>query len=78
MITEAGNDPQVVRLVYIAAFAPDKGESVSTLLKEAQPGTPASSILPPQDGYLYQDKSTRSDQHTIGRTPLTPLQNHKE
>src|SRR6202011_4741096 len=57
VITEAGNDPQVVGLVYIAAFAPDKGESVSTLLKDAQPGTPASSILPPQDGYLYQDKA---------------------
>src|SRR6476646_2489060 len=55
VITEAGNDPQVVGLVYIAAFAPDKGESVSTLLKDEQPGTPASSILPPQDGYLYQD-----------------------
>src|SRR6266481_8044857 len=57
VITEAGNDPQVVGLVYIAAFAPDTGESVSTLLKDSQPGTPASSILPPQDGYLYQDKA---------------------
>jgi pimeloyl-ACP methyl ester carboxylesterase len=57
VITEAGNDPKVAGLVYIAAFVPDKGESVSTLLKDTQPGTPASSILPPQDGYLYQDKA---------------------
>src|SRR5690349_13508685 len=34
VITEAGNDPKVVSLVYIAAFAPDKGESVSTLIKD--------------------------------------------
>src|SRR5262245_61112305 len=33
VITEAGNDPRVVGLVYVAAFAPDKGESVSALLK---------------------------------------------
>src|ERR1700681_4106406 len=57
VITEAGNDPKVAGLVYIAAFAPDKGESVSTLIKDTQPGTPTSPILPPQDGYLYQDKA---------------------
>ena len=38
VITEAGNDPKVVGLVYIAAFAPDKGESVSTLIKDPPPG----------------------------------------
>ena len=57
VITEAGNDPQVVGLVYIAAFVPDKGESVSTLLKDRPPDEPVSPILPPQDGYLYQDKA---------------------
>jgi pimeloyl-ACP methyl ester carboxylesterase len=57
VITEAGNDPQVVGLVYIAAFVPDKGESVSTLIKDRPPGAPVSPILPPQDGYLYQDKA---------------------
>src|SRR5882672_5111383 len=30
VITEAGNDPKVAKLVYISAFAPDKGESVNT------------------------------------------------
>jgi len=56
VITEAGNDPQVAGLVYIAAFAPDKGESVSTLIKDPPPGAPVPPILPPQDGYLSLDK----------------------
>lgn len=56
VITEAGNDPKVVGLVYIAAFAPDRGESVSTLIKDPPPGAPVPPILPPQDGYLLLDK----------------------
>ena len=57
VITEAGNDPKVVGLVYVAAFAPDKGESVSTLIKDPPPGAPVPPILPPQDGYLFLDKA---------------------
>ena len=57
VITEAGNDPKVVGLVYIAAFAPDSGESVSSLIKDPPPGAPAPPILPPQDGYLFLDKA---------------------
>lgn len=57
MITEAGNHPNVAGLVYIAAFAPDKGESVTTLNKASAPGTSASPILPPQDGFFFQDKT---------------------
>jgi pimeloyl-ACP methyl ester carboxylesterase len=57
VITEAGNDPKVVGLVYITAFAPDKGESVSSLIKDPPPGAPVPPILPPQDGYLFLDKS---------------------
>ena len=57
VITAAGNDPQVVGLVYIAAFVPDKGESVSTLIKAPPPGAPVPPILPPQDGYLSLDKA---------------------
>jgi pimeloyl-ACP methyl ester carboxylesterase len=56
VITEAGNDPKVVGLVYIAAFALDKGESVSTLIKDPPPGAPVPPILPPEDGYLLLDK----------------------
>ncbi len=57
VVTEAGNDPKVTALVYIAAFAPDKGESVSALIKNSVPGAPVPPILPPQDGYLFLDKA---------------------
>jgi len=57
VITEAGNDPRVSGLVYIAAFAPDKGESVGTLIKDPPPGAPVPPILPPQDGYLFLDRA---------------------
>jgi pimeloyl-ACP methyl ester carboxylesterase len=56
VITEAGNDPKVAGLVYIAAFAPDKGESVSSLIQNPPPGAPVPPILPPQDGFLFLDK----------------------
>jgi len=57
VITEAGNDPKVARLVYIAAFAPDKGESVNALIKDPKPGDPVPPILPPQDGFLFLDRA---------------------
>ena len=57
VITEAGNDPKVAGLVYITAFAPDKGESVGTLIKDPPPGAPVPPILPPQDGYLLLDRA---------------------
>jgi pimeloyl-ACP methyl ester carboxylesterase len=57
VITEAGNDPRVSSLVYIAAFAPDKDESVSTLIANPPPGAPQPPILPPQDGFLFLDKA---------------------
>ena len=57
VITEAGNDTRVVGLVYIAAFAPDAGESVSTLIKDPAPGAPVPPILPPQDGFLLLDRA---------------------
>src|SRR5256885_1719711 len=57
VITEAGNDPKVAGLVYIAAFALDKGESVSSLIKDPPPGAPVPPILPPVDGYLFLDQT---------------------
>src|SRR6202162_6089765 len=57
VITEAGNDPKVAGLAYIAAFAPDKGESVETLIQNPPPGAPVPPILPPQDGFLFLDRS---------------------
>src|SRR4030081_1740950 len=57
VITEAGNDPKVAGLVYITAFAPDKGESVASLIKDPPLGAPVPPILPPQDGYLFLDRA---------------------
>jgi pimeloyl-ACP methyl ester carboxylesterase len=57
VITEAGNDPKVVGLVYITAFAPDSGESVAKLIANPAPGAPVPPILPPQDGFLSLDKA---------------------
>jgi len=57
VITETGSDPRVAGLVYIAAFAPDKGESVSSLIKDPPPGAPVPPILPPQDGFLLLDQA---------------------
>src|SRR5438309_8034754 len=54
VITEAGTDPKVAGLVYVAAFAPDKGESVSSLIKDPPPGAPVPPILP-KDGFLFLD-----------------------
>jgi pimeloyl-ACP methyl ester carboxylesterase len=56
VITEAENHPKVAALVYIAAFAPDKDESVETLIFDPPPGAPVPPILPPQDGFLFLDR----------------------
>ena len=61
VITEAGNDPKVAKLVYITAFAPGEGESVGSLINNPPPGAPAlvdrdAPILPPQDGFLFLDR----------------------
>ncbi|MDH6710870.1 pimeloyl-ACP methyl ester carboxylesterase [Kitasatospora sp. MAA19] len=57
VITEAGNHEKVAALVYIAAFAPDKGESVGSLIADPPPGAPVPPILPPRDGFLFLDRS---------------------
>ncbi|MFI9101807.1 alpha/beta fold hydrolase [Streptomyces fildesensis] len=56
VITEAGNHPNVAALAYIAAFAPDKGESVSSLIADPPPGAPVPPIRPPQDGFLFLER----------------------
>jgi pimeloyl-ACP methyl ester carboxylesterase len=57
VITEAGTHPKVSSLVYITAFAPDKGESVASLISNPPPGAPVPPILPPKDGYLFLDRT---------------------
>src|SRR3954452_20208487 len=61
VITEAGNDPNVAALVYIAAFVPDKGESVNTLIEGFPKDGPQPPILPPQDGFLFLDREKFPD-----------------
>ena len=56
VITEAGNDPKVAALVYVAAAAPDAGESVNSLTANLPPGAPVPPILPPRDGFLFLDR----------------------
>lgn len=55
VITQAGDDPKVQSLVYIAAFAPDVGESVFELASKPHPGEESAPLLPPADGYLLVD-----------------------
>jgi pimeloyl-ACP methyl ester carboxylesterase len=61
VITEAGNDPRVAALVYVAGWVPDAGESVATLIGTPWPDTPPDAatppILPPQDGFLLLDRA---------------------
>src|ERR1700744_4898775 len=61
VITEAGNDPKVSKLVYITAFAPDKGESVGSLIAHPPPRAAGPPILPPQDGFLFLDRAKFAD-----------------
>ncbi|WP_344617512.1 alpha/beta hydrolase [Dactylosporangium salmoneum] len=56
VISEIGTHPSVVALVYIAAFAPDKGESVNTLIASPPPGAPVPPIVPAGAGHLLLDR----------------------
>ena len=58
MISEAGNNPKVRSLVYVAAFAPDVGESTKTLSsRPVPPGTAMAPVLPPVEGFITLDKT---------------------
>jgi pimeloyl-ACP methyl ester carboxylesterase len=72
VITEAGTHPRAQALVYVTAFAPDRGESVATLIKDPPPGAPVPPILPPQDGYLALDKTMFRASRTRPRSWPTP------
>jgi pimeloyl-ACP methyl ester carboxylesterase len=69
VISEAGTDPKVKSLVYIAAFAPDKGESVQSLIANPAPGTPVPPILPPQNGLLLLDRAKFADSFAADVAP---------
>jgi pimeloyl-ACP methyl ester carboxylesterase len=65
VITEAGNHAKVAGLVYVAAFAPDEGESVASLIANPPPGAP----VPPQDGFLLLDRAKFADSFAADLDP---------
>lgn len=69
VISEAGNDPKVERLVYITAFAPDAGESVQSLIANPPPGAPVPPILPPQNGFLFLDRAKFAESFAADVSP---------
>ncbi|MFF4597399.1 alpha/beta hydrolase family protein [Amycolatopsis sp. NPDC001319] len=69
VISEAGTHDNVAALAYIAAFAPDKGESVNTLIADPPPGAPVPPILPPQNGFLFLDKEKFHESFSGDLTP---------
>src|SRR6266403_738390 len=73
VITEAGTHPKVSSLVYITAFAPDKGESVASLIANPPPGAPVPPILPPKDGYLFLDRNKFAASFAADVEPGTAL-----
>jgi pimeloyl-ACP methyl ester carboxylesterase len=52
VITEAGNDPKVVGLVYVAAFAPDAGQSIVDISKDYPKPIGLEKVTPLEDGFL--------------------------
>ena len=69
VVTEAGTHDRVAAVVYIAAFAPDKGESVNTLIADPPPGAPVPPILPPTNGFLFLDRDKFADSFAADVTP---------
>lgn len=71
VVTEAGTHDAVTGLVYVTAFAPDKGESVSTLIADPPPGASVPPILPPVDGFLFLDKEKFAASFAADLSPTT-------
>jgi pimeloyl-ACP methyl ester carboxylesterase len=57
VITQAGDDPKVKSLVYVAAFVPDAGESLQSLTANPDPSVTAPPILAPKNGFLLLDRT---------------------
>ncbi|MVU83906.1 alpha/beta fold hydrolase [Nocardia sp. ET3-3] len=61
VITEAGDLPNVEGLVYVAAFAPDAGESLAQLSQQGPPPAASDAVAPDSDGYLWIDQGKFHD-----------------
>jgi pimeloyl-ACP methyl ester carboxylesterase len=71
LITQAGNDPKVVGLTYIAAFAPDVGQSAGSLGASVEPARLNAEIRPDTEGFL---KLTESGVKNDFAQDLTPTE----
>lgn len=69
VISEVGTDSRVQALVYVAAFAPDKGESVQSLIANPAPGASVPPILPTQNGFLFLDRAKFADSFAADVAP---------
>lgn len=70
VITGAGHAPNVAGLVYIAAFAPDEGDSLGSIFARREPPSGAASIRPDKDGFLWlaQDSFRQSFSQDLSET----------
>jgi pimeloyl-ACP methyl ester carboxylesterase len=81
VITEVGNHPKVAGLVYVAAFQPDVGESLKSLIQKMPPASEA--IKPTADGHLYIEPALfhadfaadlpKADAKFMARSQVMPL-----
>ena len=69
VITEAGNNPKVARLVYVAAFGPDTGESVGSTAKDFAPPPVGPEVGPIGDGFLVLTKKGVTEDFAQDLTP---------
>jgi pimeloyl-ACP methyl ester carboxylesterase len=71
VITQAGDNPKVASVAYIAAFAPDIGESIIELAEKPTPGEPHAPLIGPTDGYLLVDQAKFPGAFAAGADPAT-------
>jgi len=69
VVTQAGANPKVRSVVYIAAFAPDIGETVLQLASAETPGEPHAPLLPPNNGFLMVETAKFPDAFAAGVDP---------
>ncbi len=74
VITEAGNDPKVIALVYVAAFAPDAGQSAGSLNASVPPAPMAAEVRPDSQGFLKLTKTGVYEDFAQDVTPAEKLE----
>jgi pimeloyl-ACP methyl ester carboxylesterase len=69
VITQAGDNPKVASIVYLAAFAPDAGETILGLAEQPTPGEPHAPLVGPADGFLLVDQAKFPGAFAAGADP---------